>query len=161
MPRRRPSLSLELYPDFARGPVRLDDSCRVRLPGVKPSGLGPSYTVTALGRVYRDDGRLMAVQPEKLRIALDSNKIDRALPRVVFEAFGNVVAPHDHYLWVPPDAPIDELTGARSCAVNVVKLVRRGDLLRMKWGALTLEEVKELVIPIRSPHHARIEARVI
>jgi len=124
------------------------DQERVALPGVEglPSAYA-RYEVSAAGRVYRDDGRLLtpsAGQNGAIKINLNGGRRSRSLPRVVYEAFATVEPPDDGRTWDPwvdPMGPLDEATKRLRISVYDVVLVPHGDLIRYgKSPANTITE---------------------
>ena len=137
---RRPSL---FEPSRSIGKFSLSDEHRVLFPGLTPAGVRSArYYVTPLGRVYRDDGRLLRPHERTLKVKLNGGRVYRSVPAAVFAAFGNVNRSKPYIAWVPEDAPIDELTGRRSCDIRELKLVKRGELIKLARGTLEREQLK-------------------
>ena len=129
------------------GRYRFADDYRVPFPGATPASIShAAYVLTPLGRVYRDDGFLLRPSADKLRVKLNGKSVVRSLPNAVYKAFGRKKMPPLWVVWVPPDAPIDEVTGRRSCSVKNVVLVNRGDLIRLAAGTIKLEQIKRTKI---------------
>jgi hypothetical protein len=141
-----------------RPPLIVSDETRVPVPGLVPKNHNyATYTVTPLGHIYRDDGRLLTPTADGW-IKFNGGRNSRTLARVVFLAFGRpeLVAgwrvkekdvlingtPHD--VWVDPRGPTDELTGRLRCTVHDVKLVPHGELI--KFGRRS--EIPKTQIPI-------------
>ena len=124
-PSKRPSL------------VERSDAVRVPVPTLEPSPDQARYLITPLGRVYRDDGRLLTPRDD-LKIRVNGNVFCRAIPLLVFLAFahpGLVEAREagplaDWHPWVDKFGPRDDLTGVRRCTVDDVMLVPHGELVR-------------------------------
>lgn len=114
--------------------VEISDDNRAPFPGLSiDSHKQARYEVTALGRVYRDDGRLLAVS-RHLRVCLCSGRFAPSLPAAVAKAFGHPPpAWQDQWLWrawVDPTGPVDELTGRLSCAANLIRYVPHAEIVR-------------------------------
>jgi hypothetical protein len=108
----------------------LSDDNRVPFPGLTTPPNWASYVITALGRVYRNDGRLLAVD-EHLNVRLNKGRFTRSVPAAVAKAFGH---PPPRYQaawrpWVDPDGPIDPLTGRTRCSVADIKYVPHSELV--------------------------------
>ena len=127
------------------GRFRLSDDCRAPFPGLTPRGPHcATYELTALGRVYRDDGRLLLPSPGKYsRIRLNDRKNVRSLPKALYTLFGTKPLPSPLWCpWILPSAPIDELTGRRSYSMKHLRLAFRPDLQRLGFGTITAEQVQ-------------------
>ena len=116
--------------------VWLSDLNRKPFPGYSPEEPnGPRYFVTALGRVYRSDGRLVAVD-SRLTVKLDKGRKRRSLPLAVLRAFGH--KPPTYYAswrpWVDPDGPIDTLTGRTRCAISDLRIVPYSEIKVFELG---------------------------
>lgn len=140
---RRPSFSLDLRPEPKIGKFRLSDEHRVLFPGLEPTGLHAAwYYITPLGRVYRDDGRLLKPHAKTLKVKLNGGRVYRSVPAAVYAAFGNVKKGALFIPWVPEDAPLDELTGRRTCDIRKIRLVHRGNLIRLAQGSIEPSQLK-------------------
>jgi hypothetical protein len=89
------------------------------------------YYITALGRVYRDDGRLMKIEAN-LHVNLNRHpNTQKSLPKAVALAFG--LKPPSYgaawRAWVDPDGPIDPLTGRLRCSVADIVYVPHSELI--------------------------------
>lgn len=116
--------------------VPLSDAHRVPVPTLPIVWNHARYTITPLGHVYRDDGRLLPPTPE-LRVNFNGNSVRRSLPLLVFRAFGHpdLLARIDSDLarfdpWVEPFGERDHLTDRRRCTVHDVVLVPHAELVR-------------------------------
>lgn len=122
----------------------ISDEIRVPVPGlVPPTHNHARYSITPLGHVFRDDGRLLTPTPGH-KINFNGGSVSRSLALLVFLAFGrkslvkkwnadqrNIVirdVPHD--VWVNPCGPTDEQTGRLRCSVHDVKLVPHSQLIQ-------------------------------
>lgn len=118
--------------------VPLSDAHRVPVPTLPIVWNHARYTITPLGHVYRDDGRLLPPTPN-LRVNFNGNSVRRSLPLLVFRAFGHPellartgpdgdLARFDP--WVEPFGEHDPATGRRRCNINDVVLVPHAELIR-------------------------------
>jgi hypothetical protein len=192
-------VSAELPATRLPRPLVPTDDVKVKLPDYEPkSDRAAHYNITPMGRVYRDDGKLLRPHPETLKIGLGGGGQSRSLPRLVFRAFGRstmlyaqskrvVVTLTQRFIrqgqlvewpvqvsdeeqaaqqytyhcfgvrwvgehkdendewtltltrsgkpewwdvWHDPEAPLDEVTGAKRCSVYDVALVPHGELIR-------------------------------
>lgn len=128
----------------SKRPSLLSDDNRVAIPGLVQ--LDPKlarYTITPLGHVFREDGRLLTPTSAG-KINFNGGRFSRALPLLVFLAFGrrkyveawrperkSVVLDDENYdVWRDNCGPTDELTGRQRCTVHDVKLVPHGEVIR-------------------------------
>lgn len=134
MPRKRPKFRIRRRAaprKRTRLAVVLSDDNRRPFPGIEVAPHRAQYFITALGRVYRDDGFLVAVCP-KLLVRLNAGHFTRSVPQAVAQAFGHPSPTYGDLwrAWVDPDGPVDELTGRTRCSVADVKYVTHSDLVR-------------------------------
>jgi hypothetical protein len=116
--------------------VDFSDANRVPVPTLPVVWNHARYTITPLGHVYRDDGRLLPPTPN-LRVNFNGNSVRRSLPLLVFRAFGHpeLLARHDggdlakHDPWVEPFGELDPLTRRRRCTIRDVWLVPHAELI--------------------------------
>ena len=111
--------------------VVISDENRKPFPGLDTPPAYAQYFVTSLGHVYRDDGRLLAVDA-RLMVRLNNGRYTRSVPLAVVAAFchtppnyGDVWRP-----WVDPDGPIHPLTGRLRCSVADIRFVTHSDVVR-------------------------------
>ena len=129
---KRPSRPKWMIPRGRKVP--LTDERRVPFPEVPVLPAHQArYFITPMGRVYRDDGRLLKPAPATSMIRLNGSNVDRSVPRAVFRAFGRVKPPEGETwdCWIPYGTPDDELTGRRRCSVIDVHLVPRSELVQL------------------------------
>lgn len=122
----------------------LSDDVRVAVPGlVQTRESLARYTITPLGHVYREDGRLLTPTPGG-KINFNGGRSSRSLALLVFLAFGkpslvkawreeerDVLLDGESYdVWVDPCGPSDKLTSRRRCTVKDVKLVPHRQLIK-------------------------------
>lgn len=127
----------------SKRPLVMSDALRVPVPGLAPlDQTRARYSVTPLGHIYRDDGRLLTPTPAG-KINFNGGIISRSLATLVFRAFGRadliekwrpeqrdvLIDGVIYDLWVDPCGPTDKLTGRRRCTVNDIKLVPHGELI--------------------------------
>lgn len=121
----------------------MSDDCKVLFPNHEPASIFRAYYyVTPLGRVYRDDGRLLRPHAKTLKVKLNHGQVYMSVPAAIYAAFGNIDKGSQFVPWVPPDALIDELTGRRSCDVRTLRLVHHGNLVRLGHGTLKLADLR-------------------
>ena len=135
--------------------VDLSDTVRVPVPGLENRPNCARYLVTPLGRVYRDDGRLLAPRSD-LKVRLNGNSRARTVPHIVTLAFGHPLLLtrwtaddgdlRSYRAWVHPFGPKDSLTGQVRCTVNDVVLVPHAELIRFgrygRWPTTRLPILK-------------------
>ena len=118
--------------------VVVSDETRVPVPTIPRDHQLPRYTITPLGHVFRDDGRLQVplYNHTQLKVAFCDNKYHRSLPKLVFLAFGHpslllMWSENQRTLipWVDPMGPLDPLTGRPTCTVHDVFLIPMGELV--------------------------------
>jgi hypothetical protein len=109
--------------------VVVNDANRRPFPGIDNGPHRARHFITAMGRVYRDDGRLLAVT-STLKVQF-SNRTTRSIPLAVVRAFGHQPPTRGHmwYPWVDPDGPIDKLTGRLRCSIVDIKLVPHSEIV--------------------------------
>ncbi len=109
--------------------VEVSDRNRRPFPGVDLPDRRAKYFITALGRVYRDDGRLLAVTPN-LKVQF-TTKLTRSIPLAVIRAFGHSPPTYGDLWrpWVDPDGPIDKLTGQLRCSIVDIKCVPHSEII--------------------------------
>lgn len=124
----------------------VSDDNRVPVPTVPADDpRRPRYTITPLGHVFRDDGRLLtpAYNQNQLKVFFCANRYGRSLPKLVFLAFGHPTLVerwrdrsdlHSYDPWVDPMGPMDEATGRPRCTVHDVVLVPHAELIRLGAG---------------------------
>ena len=120
------------------------DSFRVRVPGFVPKPGGVShYTISLLGRIRRPDGLVWQFNercnewgvPYELEVCLAGRRVHTTLSKLMHRCFairqdiGSLVPWHDYRR-----APFDELTGARSAAIDYFRLVSRGERQAIAQG---------------------------
>lgn len=120
--------------------VELSDSNRRPFPGYEPSEKhGTTYTVSAMGRVYRRDCRhddkLVAVGC-RLTVKLERGGKQRSLPLAVLRAFGHVPPDYaEHWCpWVDPDGPLDPLTSRLRCSIVDIRIAAHSEVVRFNRG---------------------------
>lgn len=140
-PRKRKRLSVEV-----------SDDNRVLLPGIEWPPNSHRYYVTALGRVYRDDGRLLAVTPQLNVNAeiIPGRRFNRSLPLAVAKAFGHKPPKRGHAWrpWVDPDGPIDLLTGRLRCSIVDIKLVPHSEIIAWRMSGKDPAKKPKTVYPL-------------
>lgn len=119
--------------------VLVSDTNRVPVPTIPRDAHLPRYTITPLGHVYRDDGRLLTpyYNGTQLKVSLCADRFRRSLPKLVFLAFGHpdlLARWHAGDLrtydpWFNPMNPIDPATTRPVCTVHDVVLVPHKDLI--------------------------------
>lgn len=111
--------------------VELTDDNRRPFPGLPVAPNLAKYYITALGRVYRDDGFLVVVSPLlKVRL-ISSLKLNRSVPLAVVTAFGHAPPNYgDQWRpWVDPDGPIDPLTGQLRCSIADIRYATHSEIV--------------------------------
>ena len=110
--------------------IEVSDRNRRPLPNFTPTPGAANYYVTARGRVYRDDDRLLSVR-ENLHVDFGKPRKTRSLPKIVAQAFG--LRPPSYggawQAWVDPDGPIDEATGRLRCSIADIIYVPRSEVV--------------------------------
>lgn len=114
--------------------MELTDENRRPFPDLITADHLAKYFITALGRVYRDDGFLLTVSSELKVQLISSMHFKRSVPLAVVRAFchpppayGDMWRP-----WVDPDGPLDPLTGQLRCSVADIRYVTHSELVA--WG---------------------------
>ena len=110
--------------------IEVSDRNRRPIPNYTPPPYAATYYVTARGRVYRDDGRMLAVR-ENLHVDIGNPTKTRSLPKLVAEAFG--LKPPSYggawRAWVDPDGPIDQKTGRLRCSIADLVYVPHSEII--------------------------------
>jgi hypothetical protein len=136
--------------------VVVSDTTRVPVPGVRIDAHLPRYHITPLGRVYRDDGRLLLpyYNDNQIAVSFASGRWRLSLPKLVFLAYGHPLLIErwrddlrDHDPWLFPFGPNDELTGRTRCTVHDVVLVPRKEQIRFGMNS----RLPRTQLPILSP----------
>lgn len=115
------------------------------------------YSITPLGRVYRDDGRLL-VPDGNLKINFHGGRVSRSLPKLVFLAFAHpeLLARwhepadplHVYDPWVETFGERDEVTKRRRCTVRDVVLVPHAELITFgRYGRPPATRLSILELP--------------